>query len=95
MNSPTACNAQAKRGGVTPAQIVGEPEQARSRGHDQGAYGCVRPTRRLNDARDLLAPVHGWFTEGFDMLDLSRCNSAKNSAAVRIKAPAVHRPGPN
>jgi hypothetical protein len=31
---------------------------------------ALRPTRRPNDARDLLAPVHGWFTEGFDTLDL-------------------------
>ena len=23
-----------------------------------------------DDARDLLAPVYGWFTEGFDTLDL-------------------------
>jgi hypothetical protein len=41
MNSQLHASAQAKRGGVTPAQIVGEPEQARSRDHDQGAYGCV------------------------------------------------------
>jgi predicted ATPase len=25
---------------------------------------------QLADARDLLAPVYGWFTEGFDTLDL-------------------------
>jgi len=29
--------------------------------HDQG---------RRDEARDLLAPVYGWFTEGFDTLDL-------------------------
>ena len=23
-----------------------------------------------NEARDLIAPVYGWFTEGFDTLDL-------------------------
>jgi hypothetical protein len=34
-------NAHAKRSGIAPAQIVGEPEQARSHSHDQGAYGCV------------------------------------------------------
>jgi hypothetical protein len=31
------------------------------------------------EARDLLAPVYGWFTEGFDTLDLlrtSRCTAA-------------------
>jgi predicted ATPase len=29
--------------------------------HDQG---------KRDEARDLLAPVYGWFTEGFDTLDL-------------------------
>jgi predicted ATPase len=31
----------------------------------------ARQARRA-DARDLLAPVHGWFTEGFDTPDLKR-----------------------
>ncbi len=25
---------------------------------------------RIDEAHDLLAPVHGWFTEGFDTADL-------------------------
>jgi predicted ATPase len=29
-----------------------------------------RDQGRRNATRDLLAPVYGWFTEGFDMLDL-------------------------
>jgi hypothetical protein len=29
-----------------------------------------RDQRKPDDARDLLAPVHAWFTEGFDTLDL-------------------------
>jgi len=29
-----------------------------------------RDQGRLAEARDLLAPVYGWFTEGFDTLDL-------------------------
>ena len=29
-----------------------------------------RDRGKRNDARDLLAPVYGWFTEGFDTLDL-------------------------
>ena len=29
-----------------------------------------RDQGRRKQARDLLAPVHGWFTEGFDTLDL-------------------------
>ena len=27
------------------------------------------------DARDLLAPVYGWFTEGFDTLDLKEAKA--------------------
>ena len=29
-----------------------------------------RKQGRPGEARDLLAPVHGWFTEGFDTVDL-------------------------
>jgi predicted ATPase len=30
---------------------------------------------KRNAARDLLAPVYGWFTEGFDTLDLKEANA--------------------
>ena len=30
-----------------------------------------RDQGKLDEARDLLAPVYGWFTEGFDTLDLN------------------------
>jgi hypothetical protein len=33
-------------------------------GHEQRDQG------KRNQARDLLAPIYGWFTEGFDTLDL-------------------------
>ena len=29
-----------------------------------------RDQGKRNEARDLLAPIYGWFTEGFDTLDL-------------------------
>jgi predicted ATPase len=29
-----------------------------------------RDQGKRDEARELLAPVHGWFTEGFDTLDL-------------------------
>ncbi len=28
-----------------------------------------------NEARDLLAPIYGWFTEGFDTLDLKEAKA--------------------
>jgi hypothetical protein len=37
-----------------------------------------RPWRdqgKRNEARDLLAPVYGWFTEGFDTLDLKEAKA--------------------
>jgi predicted ATPase len=41
--------------------------------HDQG---------RRAEARDLLAPVHGWFTEGFDTLDLSEAKALLDGLAI-------------
>jgi hypothetical protein len=34
-----------------------------------------RDQGKRDEARDLLAPVYGWFTDGFDTLDLKK---AKN-----------------
>jgi predicted ATPase len=31
---------------------------------------CLHDQGRRHEARDLLAPVYGWFTEGFDTADL-------------------------
>jgi hypothetical protein len=36
--------------------------------HDQG---------KVSEARELLAPVYGWFTEGFDTRDPKEANSAQ------------------
>jgi predicted ATPase len=37
--------------------------------HDQG---------KRDAARDLLAPVYGWFTEGFEILDLKQAKALLN-----------------
>jgi predicted ATPase len=34
-----------------------------------------RDQGKQDEARDLLAPVYGWFTEGFDTLDLKQANA--------------------
>lgn len=34
-----------------------------------------RDRGRRDEARDLLAPVYGWFAEGFDTLDLKRAKA--------------------
>jgi hypothetical protein len=37
---------------------------------------------RLRQARNLLAPVYGWFTEGFDTRDLKEANALLEELAV-------------
>ncbi len=34
-----------------------------------------RSQGKRNEARKLLAPVYGWFTEGFDTLDLTEAKA--------------------
>jgi predicted ATPase len=34
-----------------------------------------RDQSKQNEARELLAPVYGWFTEGFDTLDLKEAKA--------------------
>jgi predicted ATPase len=34
-----------------------------------------REQRKWDEARNLLAPVYGWFTEGFDTLDLKQAKA--------------------
>ena len=40
-----------------------------------------RDQGKRNEARDLLAPVYGWFTEGFDTLDLKEANALLDELA--------------
>ena len=51
-------------------------------------WRAVMSTARLwrdhgkrNKARDLLAPVYGWFTEGFDTLDLKEAKALLSELA--------------
>ena len=48
------------------------PSMAR-RWRDQG---------KRNEARDLLSPVYGWFTEGFDTRDLKEAKALLDELAV-------------
>jgi len=40
-----------------------------------------RDQDKRNEARDLLAPVYGWFTEGFDTLDLKEAKALLDELA--------------
>jgi predicted ATPase len=42
-----------------------------------------RDQGRWDAARDLLAPIYGWFTEGFDTLDLKEANALLEELAQR------------
>jgi predicted ATPase len=41
-----------------------------------------RDQGRRDEARDLLAPVYGWFTEGFDTLDLKEAKALLDELAA-------------
>jgi predicted ATPase len=48
-----------------------------------GARGVVDRVRRAHDAaRQLLAPVYGWFTEGFDTRDLKEAKALLDELAT-------------
>jgi predicted ATPase len=40
-----------------------------------------RDQGKRNEARDLLAPIFGWFTEGFDTLDLKEAKALLDTLA--------------
>jgi predicted ATPase len=40
-----------------------------------------RDRGKRDEARDLLAPVYGWFSEGFDTLDLKEAKALLNALA--------------
>jgi predicted ATPase len=59
------------------ALAVAHQEQAKS-WELRAAMSMARLWRaqgKRNEARDLLAPVYGWFTEGFDTLDLKEAKA--------------------
>jgi predicted ATPase len=40
-----------------------------------------RDRGKRRESRDLLAPIYGWFTEGFDTLDLKQAKSLLDELA--------------
>jgi predicted ATPase len=42
-----------------------------------------RDQSKCSEARDLLAPVYGWFTEGFDTRDLKEAKVLLDELAAR------------
>jgi predicted ATPase len=53
--------------------------------HTAGRMSMARLWRdqgNRDEARDLLAPVYGWFTEGFDTLDLKEAKALLEELAA-------------
>jgi predicted ATPase len=67
-----------------PALAVARAQQAKS-WELRAAMSMARLWRdqgKRDEARDLLAPVYGWFTEGFDTLDLKEAKALLDELAV-------------
>jgi predicted ATPase len=43
-----------------------------------------RDQGKRDEARELLAPVYGWFTEGFDTLDLKEAKALLDNLVDRL-----------
>jgi len=44
--------------------------------------GLWRDQGKRDEARELLAPIYGWFTEGFDTLDLKQAKALLDELAA-------------
>ena len=65
------------------APLVLQPRRTR-RGHHRRANLDAQAALRRGEARDLLAPIYGWFTEGFDRPDLKEAKALLD-AVVKAK----------
>jgi predicted ATPase len=66
------------------ALAVARAQQAKS-WELRAAMSMARPWRdqgKRDEARDLLAPVYGWFTEGFDTRDLKEAKALLDELAA-------------
>ena len=66
-----------KRKAISSALAVARQQQAKS-WELRAAMSLARLWRdqgKVQQARELLAPVYGWFTEGFDRLDLKEAKA--------------------
>ena len=56
----------------------------RIRTHDRAQKHSLVHASKIDKARDLLAPVHGWFTEGFDTEDLKQAKALLDELVERF-----------
>ena len=70
--------------GTHSALAVARKQQAKSweLGAAMSMARLWRDQGKRDEARDLLAPVYGWFTEGFDTLDLKEAKALLDELAA-------------
>ena len=79
--------------GALPEEAVASFQRAVEVAHEQGAKSLElraavslarlwRDQGKVQQARELLAPVYGWFTEGFDTLDLKEAKALLEQLAT-------------
>jgi predicted ATPase len=76
-------DAEKAQGRFERALVVARQQQAKS-WELRAAMSMARLWRdqgKVQQARELLAPVYGWFTEGFDTLDLKEAKALLNELA--------------
>jgi predicted ATPase len=64
------------------ALSVARAQQAKSWELRAAMARLWRDQGKRDEARELLAPVYGWFTEGFDTLDLKEAKALLDELAV-------------
>ena len=57
------------------------PRSAREDAEPRCVKHARSAIRRRTEARDLLAPIYSWFTEGFDTLDLREAKALLDNLA--------------
>ena len=66
---------------VHPADVLLERHHARLHGDTMSMARLWRDQGKVRQARELLAPVYGWFTEGFDTRDLKEAKAVLDELA--------------
>ena len=79
--SPPSCAAELNRRNRVRTCCVTCAMDRHGRLHRSRA-GLWRDQGKRNDARELLAPVYGWFTEGFDTRDLKEAKALLEELAA-------------
>ena len=79
--SGSVFRARARGRAPTASEVLGTPRR------DEHGTALARP-EKPQQARELLAPVYGWFTEGFDTLDLKEAKALLDAMVPEVERAA-------